>query len=1126
MSTKSNTKKVETQTEGRGAAYKNLTSLTNPDTGKSRYRTNSLVNRGGAKSIYSSFDKSSGRNIAMGMLSDFEASDEVKERFIYEARITANLEHPNIVPVHEIGYDKSDNPYFTMKLIGGETLGQIINELSSENKEYEIKYPLGYLLDIFNQAANAVEFAHSKGIIHLDIKPENLQVGSYGEVLVLDWGLAKYIGQEDENPIHFDDEYRQTHHIDQNFLDHLSSVKYENIDATMDGSVKGSPGYMAPEQASGENSKRDKRTDVYALGAMLYSILTLAKPFKGDTVSDIIENNIRGELVRPQKRTPDRNIPSALEAITVKAMQKNPDERYQSVHELVQDIMAYKHGFATSAENAGLFTQLILLMKRHKIEFFSSVAVLVILITSFAVSYDSIQKQKNVAETNLRKLVEEIKVREKAELEKKIAELEKVKAEEEKFEAEMLAAKEMKARIMIAAQKQKADAANKKLTLQKATAEKKVGVAEKKAKEASTRAAQQIKKAEEVVKKAATDVQTITAQKAKVEQEVRIVVEEKKKVEEAVKQLAGQKAKAEETIRSVVEEKKKVEATVKQLVGQKAKVEQKVRTVVEEKKKVEATVKQLAGQKAKAEAVAKTATEDKNKAVEAVKRLSKEKEQAVKLIESEKKKISKLSREKEHVEKIAEIQIKKAASLTKEKQEATKKVSILAREKQAISKLAAKEFYNKAELLWENYEFDKARFYVDLATEYDKNLHKAFALKGKLLLKELKFNEAAAAFQLGKRDKVSSVLNSFKQQTQNLTEVSDHILLELCHKIHKTGDTKTTNLLLKQLFKNYKKLSSDDKQRSIQLLSQAVRNEFRLLNLSSVPPEVKIYSDHNGLRAIISGYVSDLSPLQGLNIKELDLNTSSQLADLKFFRHLPLKKLVINIYNPGPENLNDLSGLKLTELHFYSQTPLNNVSALVGMPLEELTLRHTGLRNLNFVSKMPLVHLSFRSTMPLDIGGLKSLKLRSLHLHDCKIGNINALKGMSLRELDISNTDVVRLEPIRGQKLKVLRINNTNVDSIKALENMPLERLDMMETNVKDISPLRGMPLQLLNMADCNNISDLSPLTECKQLHSVSVPYYLNNYDFIKSLNIKYIDVEEISGDSQTVERFKDLMGD
>jgi len=132
---------------------------------------------------------------------------------------------------------------------------------------------------------------------------------------------------------------------------------------------------------------------------------------------------------------------------------------------------------------------------------------------------------------------------------------------------------------------------------------------------------------------------------------------------------------------------------------------------------------------------------------------------------------------------------------------------------------------------------------------------------------------------------------------------------------------------------------------------------------------------------------------------------------------------------------------------------------------------------------------------------------------------------MSLTELDISNTNVRHLEPIQGQKLKVLRFNGTNVESIKALKNMPLERLDMMETNVKEISPLRGMPLRLLNMADCNNISDLSPLKECKQLHSVSVPYYLNNYDFIKSLNIMYIDVEEISGESQTVGRFKELMG-
>ena len=1093
MQDKSEVKKIPTKTDTRGGAYKNLTSLTNHETGKSRYRTNALVNRGGAKSIYSSFDKSSGRNIAMGMLTDYEASEEIKERFIYEARITANLEHPNIVPVHEIGYDKSDNPYFTMKLIEGETLGQIINELHSNNAEYQTKYPLGYLLDMFNQVCNAVAFAHSKGIIHLDIKPDNIQIGKFGEVLVLDWGLAKYTGKAESNPIHFEEEYRQTHRIDQNFLDHLSSVTYDNIDLTIDGSVKGSPGYMAPEQAAGENTKRDKRTDVYALGALLYSILTHSKPFKGDTVSDIFANNIKGDFIHPQKRTPDRYIPAALESITVKAMMREPDTRYQSVHELIEDVTAYKHGYATSAQNASLFTHLILLMKRHKIEFTAVVAVIFILISAFAFSYDKIQTQKDLAEHSLNQFIEEKKVREQAELAQQIAVIEKEQAQTDTIQAQKVAKIALKEKDVIAVEKQKVVAEKKELFVLKVDAEKKKVVAE------------------QIAKKAVSAVKTISAQKDKAEQNTRTAVAEKQKVEETVKQLTGEKA--------------QVEASLKQQTVLKTEAEQKTRTIVAEKKKVEDTVKVLKTQRVEAELVAKTATEDKDKAVQDIARVEREKQQVVNQIVTEKKKTVLLAKEKRKVEQIVKSQKHKVAVLAKEKAKVTKRANTLEKEKNEISKLASKEFYAKAQYFWHNYEFDKALFYVNLATTYNPSLTEAFTLKGKLLLKEFKFREAAEAYTKGKRVKISSLLTSFIKQTRNLTKLTDTLLLGLSTEIFATGDSTTTTLILKQILKKYSKMSEGNKKKAIDLLSKSLGKEFILMNFSGLPPQLTLAANKNGLDVYVVGYVKDISPLKGLNITNLHINTKSQIIDFDFLHHFPLDKLNITILNAGPNNLTFLKGLKLQSLTFTSQTPLQKADTIAGMPLDYLSLENTAILDLKFISKMPLKDLIFKSSEQINLNQLKKLNLINLSLANNNIDNIDSLKSMKLQRLNISGTNVTNLSPLSRLKLKYLLLNNTEVSSLHGLKGMKLEHLEMVGTPIDNLKILENMPLQKLEIAECGDITDLSPLKKCKSLISVSVPYHLNDYTFIKKLaNLKYIDIERISGTEQTVKRFKELM--
>ncbi len=333
-----------------------------------KYEFQKTVGRGGMKAVFKVHDRDTVRNLAMAVIGDSErASDNDLARFIKEARITANLEHPNIVPIHDIGVDSDGAPYFTMKLIEGDTLADILNRVRKGNEFYKNKYNLSQLLQIFQKVCNAINFAHSKGVVHLDLKPGNIEVGGFGDVLVLDWGLAKYVdGAESYDHVYSDDGYGD------------ESSSEHQLAKTIDGIIKGTPGYMAPEQAAGLNDQKDHLTDIYSLGAILYNIITFEKPIVGKDVYEIIEKTIDGELEKPSKRKPEMNIPKPLEAITMKAMSVDREDRYQNVSEVLADIDAFISGFATVAENAGIVRLLLLWRKRNKaLSVFATIAIVV-----------------------------------------------------------------------------------------------------------------------------------------------------------------------------------------------------------------------------------------------------------------------------------------------------------------------------------------------------------------------------------------------------------------------------------------------------------------------------------------------------------------------------------------------------------------------------------------------------------------------------------------------------------------------------------------------------------------------------------------------------------------------------
>jgi len=302
------------------------------------------IDEGGMKSIFKVFHKKTGRYLAMAKLHE-DSPEEFYEPFIREARLTAALEHPNIIKVHEIGLDQNKAPFFTMDLKIGDSLSDIIGKLEKGEEAYQKQYNLRSLVVIFLKICDAISYAHSREILHLDLKPENIQVGQFGEVLVCDWGLAKIIGQEQN-----EDELL------------LNPDLLNNV--TLNGAIKGTPGYISPEQVKGQREKT-KSMDIYSLGALLYSLLTKKRPLEG-TTKQILKKTENGEIVAPIDRCLDLNIPEGLNAIVLKAMDINPVKRYHSSVELSNDINKYLDGYSTEAENAGILKELSLFYQRNR----------------------------------------------------------------------------------------------------------------------------------------------------------------------------------------------------------------------------------------------------------------------------------------------------------------------------------------------------------------------------------------------------------------------------------------------------------------------------------------------------------------------------------------------------------------------------------------------------------------------------------------------------------------------------------------------------------------------------------------------------------------------------------------
>jgi len=285
-----------------------------------RYRLGPAIGRGGVGVVRLAFDPEIGRPVALKTLIAGPIADTREVgRFLAEARVTGQLDHPTIVPVHELGRLPDGPPYYTMKLVQGRTLHDVLQGLRDRNEAVEQEFGRVRLLHAFVQVCAGIGYAHAKGVVHRDLNPNNIMLGAHGEVLVMDWGLSKVRGDE---------------------------IRRSGDDAprTVEGQVMGTPTYMAPEQALGRVDEIDARTDVYSLGAILYEILTHQPPFSGETPLAVLAKVTGWSLVPPRLRAPDLEIPEELEQICLRALAKERAHRYASASELRRDLEKFLEG--------------------------------------------------------------------------------------------------------------------------------------------------------------------------------------------------------------------------------------------------------------------------------------------------------------------------------------------------------------------------------------------------------------------------------------------------------------------------------------------------------------------------------------------------------------------------------------------------------------------------------------------------------------------------------------------------------------------------------------------------------------------------------------------------------------
>ncbi|HEX5268941.1 MAG TPA: serine/threonine-protein kinase, partial [Gemmataceae bacterium] len=371
-------------------------SVGTPTSAGQRFRILRPHARGGLGEVFVALDEELRREVALKEIQGRWADDrDSQARFLLEAEITGGLEHPGIVPVYGLGTYADGRPYYAMRFIKGDSLQDAIRRFHAPEAKRgdagERAVALRKLLGRFLDVCNAMDYAHSRGVLHRDLKPGNIMLGPYGETLVVDWGLAKVTGVDDAKRGSAEGTLRPP--------------SASAVTPTQAGGAIGTPEYMSPEQAAGRLDQLGPASDAYSLGATLYCLLTGRPPFRGQDVGDVLRQVQRGEFPRPGVAEP--GVPAALEAVCLKAMALRPEDRYPSPRALADDVEHFLADEPVTAYREPATVRLARWGRRHRTTVTTAAALLVAAAVALAVGLVAVNAEKEQTDAALKLVKEE-----------------------------------------------------------------------------------------------------------------------------------------------------------------------------------------------------------------------------------------------------------------------------------------------------------------------------------------------------------------------------------------------------------------------------------------------------------------------------------------------------------------------------------------------------------------------------------------------------------------------------------------------------------------------------------------------------------------------------------------------
>ncbi|TDJ76792.1 MAG: hypothetical protein E2O39_02695, partial [Planctomycetota bacterium] len=382
-----------------------LERLATHQTSSGRYQFKGEVARGGMGVVYRVWDEELRRHLAMKVIlgkgdakshGDTPAADaRAVARFLEEAQVTGQLNHPGIVPLHELGVDTDGRVYFTMSLVKGQSFSDVLSLVAAGSEDWPRTRALACLLRVCETMA----YAHTKGVVHRDLKPSNVLVGPFGATYVIDWGLARVLGQPDRKDIRLAGEPDDSVSVVQTERRGSTTHRPESPLVTQDGDVVGTPSYMAPEQARGEVEKIGPPADVYSVGAMLYQLLAGIAPYTRAGTRHSPHGIWRFVLDGPPRPIGElaRNQPPELVAICEKAMAREAPARYADMREMATDLRAYLEHRVVLAYRTGPLVELRKWVARNKLAAAAlAVVVLVATASGFAVAWFERQRAREI----------------------------------------------------------------------------------------------------------------------------------------------------------------------------------------------------------------------------------------------------------------------------------------------------------------------------------------------------------------------------------------------------------------------------------------------------------------------------------------------------------------------------------------------------------------------------------------------------------------------------------------------------------------------------------------------------------------------------------------------------------